>query len=116
MSIRETLEGFDLFDNTILTHGFTDYMRDYRIVAKLHVGPSATGTYEYIFRGCVEVRYELRLPTEAFSLDDELLDLQSAQSEGPSRGFIWGVRGASVYPGWRYAARSPRAENWQRQL
>ena len=43
MNVKETLEHYDLFDNAILSHGFTDYFRDYRVVAEPSLGCEPPG-------------------------------------------------------------------------
>ena len=116
MSVRATLEAHDLFDNTIYNHAFTDYMRDYQLLARLHVGTGSPGTYTYLFQGCVEVVYELRLPTEAFSMHELFLDCQRWKSAGSPSGFVWGVKYATVYPGWKYVDPSPRAAQWSQRF
>ena len=116
MSVRATLEAHDLFDNTIYNHVFTDYMRDYQLLAYLHVGAGSPGTYTYLFQGCVEVVYESCLPTEAFSMDELFLDYQQWKSAGSPSGFVWGVKYATVYPGWKYVEPSPRAAQWTQRL
>lgn len=116
MSIHNTLKKYDLFDNTIYSHGFTDYMRDYRLTARLHVGPSSPGTYAYLFRGCVEAWYESRLSAEGFSMDEVLLDCERWKGVGSPAGFVWGVKYATAYPGWKYIDDSPRAAQWSQKF
>ena len=115
MSVEETLKTYDLFDNAIVSHGFTPYMRDYRIVAELFHG-GHLGLHTYLFRGCVEAHYESSLPEGAFLMDDVLLDLERAQTEEDAPdGFIWGTNHADAYPGWAYVAGSERAAAWARK-
>jgi hypothetical protein len=114
MSVEATLKTYDLFDNSILRHGFTAYMRDYEIVAKLFHGEDQ-GVYAYLFRGCVEARYESSIPDGAFLMDDSLVFGES-QSEGQPVGFWWAVNSAEVYPGWTYVAGSERALIWSKKI
>ena len=72
ISVEETLETYDLFDNSILRHGFTAYLRDYEIVAKTFHGEDQ-GVYTYLFRGCVEAHYESSIPEGAFLMDYSLV-------------------------------------------
>ena len=76
MSVLDLLKQYDLFDNTICHHAFTEYMRDYQLIARLHVGPGAPGTHTYLFQGCVHAEYDLCLPVDAFSMDETFLDCQ----------------------------------------
>ena len=114
MPVEETLKTFDLFDNSILRHGFTTYMRDYQIVAEMFYGEN-WGVYTYLFRGCVEAHYESSLPEGAFLMDDVLLDLERTQSEDAPAGFVWGVNSAEAYPGWTYVVGSERAAIWSKK-
>ena len=114
MSVEETLNTYDLFDNAIVRHGFTAYMRDYEIVAELFYGEHR-GVFTYLFRGCVEAHYESSIPGGAFSMDDVLLDLERGQPEGGPDVFMWGVNHANAYPGWTYDAGSERTAAWSKK-
>jgi hypothetical protein len=114
MSVEETLKTCDLFDNSILRHGFTAYMRDYQIVAEIFYGENR-GVYSYLFRGCVEAHYESSIPEGAFLMDDALLDLERARAEDAPAGFVWGVNSAEAYPGWTYVAGAGRAAVWSKK-
>jgi len=113
-SVEETLKTYDLFDNSILKHGFTAYMRDYEIVAQLFHGEDQ-GVYSYLFRGCVETHYESSILEGAFSMDDSLI-FEGAETEDQPVGFYWAVNSAEVYPGWKYVADSERALAWSRKM
>src|SRR5262245_13715960 len=116
MSIRESLDRYDLFDNAILRHGFLDYKRDYEVVAQLIVGSGAPEVYRYLFRGCVEVHYESRVLARGFSMDDVFIDSDRWREAGQPEGFVWGVKWAGAYPGWDYGDYSDRSEEWSRKL
>ncbi len=98
MSVEDTLKKYDLFDNAIWNHGFTDYMRDYRIVAGLNYG-EFQGDFSFLFLGCVEANYEIILPEGAFSMDDALINPKTSLDDHAPFGFDWDVRFADVYPG-----------------
>ncbi len=115
MSVEETLKSYDLFDNSILRHGFTAYMRDYEIVAELLSGEHR-GVFSYLFRGCVEAHYESTIPEGAFLMDDALIEYEGMQSEGAPDGFRWGVKSAEAYPGWIYVVDSQRAATWAKKV
>ena len=114
MTVEETLKTYDLHDNDIVSHGFTAYMRDYRVVAELSDGEHV-GVHTYLFRGCVEAHYESSINAGSFLMDDALLDPERAQSADAPAGFVWGVNCASVYPGWAYVAGSERAAAWSKK-
>jgi hypothetical protein len=115
MSVEEMLKIYDLFDNSILKHGFTAYMRDYQIVAELLSGEHQ-GIFSYLFRGCVEAHYESSIPEGAFLMDDALIDCENMQSENVPAGFIWSVKSAEAYPGCTYVANSERAVTWSKKI
>ena len=81
MTVQQTLEKYDFFDQAIVEHGFTPYNRDYRLVAEIYGvsrTPGASGnelyaTYIITFRGCVEAIYRSNV-IGGFSVDDVFID------------------------------------------
>lgn len=73
-----------MFDQAVLFHAFTDYMRDYQILT-LSVAAPSTGippTYDrYLFRYAVEVTTSTTVTETAWahSLDDRLIDLRAGE-------------------------------------
>ncbi len=116
MSLEALLAEYDIFDNAILSHGFTDYNRDYLIVAELGYGGGPKGTYNLLFRGCVEAHYQSAIPREGWSLNDVLLDYDQWQAAEQSDGYVWAVCYADAYPGWKLVVPSERAERWGQEL
>lgn len=122
MSVRETLEQYDFFDQAIVEHGFTRSNRDYRLIAKIHGQPAAElpvqhlSTYTFLFRGCVEAHYASAVPPAGFSMDDIFIDYDRWQAAGHPHGFVWGVNWADAYPGLRYVEASPKAATWAERL
>ena len=116
MTVEETLRAYDLYDAEIVTHGFLPTMRDYRLgVQRLDYEP--LGTFDYVFRGCMEARYEVTLRPEAVSLDDRLLDQQSSQELDVPLGFQWWVATAcSSEEGVHHSRVSERARFWEERL
>ncbi len=116
MNVEEMLNQYDLFDNAILSHGFTDYHRDYRFIAELGRGDGQWVTCAFLFRGCVEVEYRLSIPPVGFSVDDVFIDFERWETtEDASDGYVWGVKYANVYPGWKYSNKSARVIEWSQQ-
>jgi hypothetical protein len=70
MTVQETMQKWDLFDQAITHHGFTGYNRHY------HLGVSSIGwdrvdhPVDYLFRGCVEAHYQ-NLVVPATSYPDQ---------------------------------------------
>jgi hypothetical protein len=99
MNVKETLEHYDLFDNAILSHCFTNYLRDYRVVADLGFGGGPPGIFALLFRGFAEAEYKLRLAADSFSIDDVFVDYDRWEVAGEPAGFVRGVKRADAYPG-----------------
>ena len=99
MTIKEKLEEYDLYDQSIIRHGFMDYIRDYEIIGYL-CGGNFDLEVQYLFKGCIKIDYNVNINPEYFSMDDRLLDLDKQDEFDYPRAFIWGVKGADVYPGW----------------
>lgn len=69
----------DIFDQAIVYHAFTDYLRDYEVIVHAVADPR-TGIppayLRYLFRNCVQADVETAVGAEAWrrSLDDRLID------------------------------------------
>lgn len=118
-SVRATLERFSFFDQSITEHGFTEYNRDYRLVAEIYSARRGRGTeheatYAFLFKGCVEAHYTLNIAS-GFSMDDIYLDLERA-NDASAPGFIWGVNEADAYPGLTYVGETDRTREWAAKL
>jgi len=74
-------------------------IRDYEVIGYLS-GDDFDLEIQFIFKGCIKVDYEIKVPPEHYSMDDRLLDLDRQNESNYPNGFIWGVRHAVVYPGW----------------
>jgi hypothetical protein len=108
----------DVFDQALIFHAFTDYMRDYEMVL-FGVADPRTGIppsyLRYRFRYCVEARTETTVTPETWrvSLDDELVDHDPQVAYD---GYVWGIRWHVMYPGGRLVRRSVPARRWERAL
>ena len=99
MTIKEKLEEYDLFDNSIIKHGSFENVRDYEIIGYLS-GQAFDLEVRYIFKGCMEVDYKNIVQPHSFSMDDRLLEYKRQDEPNYPQAFIWNV-GADVYPGWK---------------
>jgi hypothetical protein len=99
MTVREKLEQYDLYDQSIRRHGILDTIRDYEVIGYF-CGSDYDLEVQYIFKGCVNVAYEVTVNSEHFSMDDRLLDLNRQDEPDYPDGFIWGAKHAVVCPGW----------------
>jgi hypothetical protein len=113
--LRRMMTSFDVFDNALLSHAYTDYMRDYELLVEVHVGPAETGTYSYLFQYCVEAHVRTSVPAEIYraSLDERLIEYGTGKDLD---GFVWGVNWSVLDPGWRLVESSERAARWSQEV
>ena len=108
----------DVFDQALVFHGFTAYMRDYEVLT-YSVADPATGVLpgfdRYLFRHCVEATVTTTVTPDTWrvSLDERLLD---SASSADLNGFVWGVRWHCLYPGAGLVQESRRATSWSDRL
>jgi hypothetical protein len=99
VALRRALD--DVFDQAIVYHAFTDYLRDYEMIVHVTAAPS-TGVrpqyLRYLFRYCVEVDVRSAVSPEVWkhSLDDRLIDYDTGKDLD---GYVWGVKWQALYPG-----------------
>ena len=115
--LREHLD--ELFDNDLMFHGFTDYMRDYELIVYQSADPRSEFVprhLRFLFRFCPEVavRSSVRPEVWSRSLGDHLLDTHHVTRE--SSGYVWGVRCQLLYPGATIVQDSERAKVWGEQI
>lgn len=108
----------DVFDQALVYHGFTDYMRDYELIAYCTADPRtgiAPSHERYLFKLCVHATVETAVPEGiwARSLDERLIDYDTGVDLD---GYVWGVKWQVLYPGARVVPDSPRAGHWARAL
>lgn len=108
----------DVFDQALVFHGFTDYMRDYELITYSVADPKtgiAPSFDRYLFRCCVEatITSTLTPPTWAVSLDERLIDPETGKDLA---GYVWGVKWQLLYPGGTLLARSEKADQWARAV
>jgi len=107
-----------IFDQALVYHGFTDYMRDYELIAYCTADPRTGIRPEYVrylFTHCVEahVRSSVSEPNWALSLDERLIDYETGVDLD---GFVWGVKWHCLYPGLTLVADSARTDGWSSAL
>ncbi|HET9060348.1 MAG TPA: hypothetical protein VFN61_10540 [Acidimicrobiales bacterium] len=107
-----------MFDQALVYHGYTDYMRDYELFVYRTADP-CTGIppehLRYLCRLCVHAEINTAVPADiwAKSLDERLIDC------GPGsdvEGYAWGAKWQVLYPGAQVVAHSERAEAWSERL
>ncbi|MEU8080701.1 hypothetical protein AB0B31_35225 [Catellatospora citrea] len=108
----------DVFDQALVFHGFTDYMRDYDVFIYAIADPRtgiAPQNLRYRFTHCVRATVTSVLSPEIWkrSLDDRLLDHKLADD---LEGYVWAVRWQALYPGMRLVTPSADAERWSADL
>jgi hypothetical protein len=108
----------EVFDQGVVFHGFTDYMRDYEVIVHSTADPG-TGIppayLRYLFRVCVHATIDSTVPPQiwARSLDEQLIEYETGVGLD---GYVWGVKWHLLYPGARVVADSPRAIEWSSAL
>ncbi len=108
----------DVFDQAIVYHGFTDYMRDYEVVfyctadPRTGIPPAYLG---YLFRYCVTAEIETAVASSVWaeSLDDRLIEYDTGVD---LPGYVWGVKWQVDYPGPSVVSDSERAARWAQAL
>lgn len=108
----------EVFDQAIVFHGFTDYMRDYEVVVWAAADPRTGVTPEhliYTFKYCVSAEVNSAVPPEVWakSLDDRLIDYETGVDLD---GYVWGVKWQGLYPGMTLVSPSPNATRWEEAL
>ena len=106
------------FDQALVFHSFTEYMRDYELVIQMSTGagPEAPTTFaRYIFTNCVEVSVTTSVSPKiwAQSLDERLIQYQTGADLD---GYVWGVNWQELYPGLELVTESARTDAWSEQL
>ncbi|WP_285599901.1 hypothetical protein [Kineosporia sp. NBRC 101731] len=106
----------DLFDQALVYHGYTDYMRDYEVLVQGSADPGAGQGYRrYLFRHCPKVSVTSTIGTDVWarSLDEALVHQQTPQSNDV---YAWGMRRQALYPGAGRAETSRETKRWSSRL
>jgi hypothetical protein len=119
MDLSELQRHLDLvFDQGLVHHGFTDYMRDYELIVYCTADPRtgvAPTNIRLLFKHCVVAEVETAVPAAIWkrSLDDRLIDYDTGVELD---GYVWGVKWQVLYPGATVLTESERAGLWEREL
>ena len=113
--LQRVMDKFDLFDNALLFHSYTEYMRDYALIVEIHIGPAEQGIYSYLFKYCVETHVHTSVQDEVYikSLDERLIDYNIGKDLDS---YVWGVNWSILYPGWTLKTLSKNADDWSKRL
>lgn len=108
----------DIFDQALIYHGFTDYMRDYEVIVYCTAAPRTGIPPEYLryrFSHCVRASVTSSVPPEIWSesLDDRLLDFNQGRELD---GYVWGVRWQELYPGAKLLPSTAETARWSERL
>ncbi|HTX85124.1 MAG TPA: hypothetical protein VME44_23305 [Streptosporangiaceae bacterium] len=119
MDASEIQSAFDdVFDQAVVFHGFTDYMRDYELLIDA-IAESRTGIrakhLRYRFTHCVRATVTTALSAEIWkrSLDERLIDYELGRELD---GYVWGVKSQVLYPGMKLVHESADATRWSHEL
>lgn len=105
----------DVFDQAVVFHGFTDYMRDYDVVVWATADPRTGVAPEHLlyrFQRCVRATVTSAVPPEVWakSLGDRLIDYETGVELD---GYVWGVKWQALYPGMQFVSPSADASHWE---
>jgi hypothetical protein len=108
--LQRILDTHGFFDEAIMFHAFTEYMRDYEVLVDVRAEKR-----RYLFRHCVSANVASTLPPHTWSksLDDALLSQDPAHSHDA---FQWWVKWQCVYPGVSIVTDSAEAARWTEAL
>lgn len=98
-TIKEKLEKYNLYDQAILRHGMLECIRDYEVIGCI-TGIDFDIEVQFVFKGCINVDFKVKVAPEHYSMDDRLLDIDRQDEADYPEGFIWGANYALNYPGW----------------
>ena len=113
--IREALEhDGHLFDNAIVRHSFTPYLRDYDVV----VETTTRSQYLYRFSHCPFAQVTTSVGDAVWreSWDDVFTDYLRWLKAGEPDGYVWGICESEAYPGAKYLEDSELAQEWTSRL
>ncbi len=119
MDASEIANAFDeVFDQALVFHAYTDYMRDYELVIQASADPSTgipTEYLRYVFTDCVRADVTTALSEEIWSrsLDDRLIDYETGVDLD---GYVWGVKWQELCGGLSLVQDSPEAHHWAAAL
>ena len=107
-----------VFDQAVVFHSFTAYMRDYEILVYATADPRTGIQPEHVrllFRHCVRVTTTTALEpgTWSVSLDERLIDHGTGVDLD---GYVWGVSWQLLYPGVELVVDSAEAAEWSSAL
>jgi hypothetical protein len=108
----------EVSDQWIVFHGFADYMRDYEAFTYATADPRSGIRPEhlrYCFKHCVRATVTSAVPPVVWqqSLDERLIDYEQGRDLD---GYVWGVKGAVLYPGMKLVLDSADAQRWSNEL
>jgi hypothetical protein len=115
VNAAEISDAFDqVFDQAIVFHGFTDYLRDYDVFVYATADPDtgiAPENLRYRFKRCVRAVVTTAVSPEVWrrSLDDRLVNYEQGRDLD---GYVWGVKWQVLYPGMTLVAASIEAQRW----
>lgn len=108
----------DLIDSAILSHGFTQYKRDYFFHIETIWKEPFAGQYLVLFRHCYDFTYTAFTGAETLiqSWDDIFIDIDRYEKAGAPEGYVWGSNHIGAYPGFTKLDNSVKANEWTKKL
>ena len=108
----------DFLDCAILSHGFTNFQRDYYFHIEAGGSGEYSGQYLLRFKHCYELLYQAVVKPEFIkeSWDDLYTDFDKWKEAGEPEGFVWGTNWSMCYPGFTMIENSELAKKWTELL
>jgi hypothetical protein len=117
--LREFLDDWlPEMDFGVMSHGFTEYVRDYFLEIELAEAARRPGRYVIWFTHVTELTYETRVGGEVWSdsWDDVFIDYEAWTKAGEPDGRVWGTNWSLAYPGLSLIEVSPTADKWKQKI
>jgi hypothetical protein len=110
-----TVELHELYDISVLRHGFTRYNRDYDFLIDMQ--PLNKRISILRFKHVYRLKYKSALAIDVLkdSLDDGLIDFQVSKEHNLT-GHVWGANYALAYPGFSVVGESQEAKELSEML
>jgi hypothetical protein len=119
VDVQQINEAFEeVFDQALVFHGFTDYMRDYDVFVYATADPRTEISPEYLryrFKYCVRASVTSAVSSDGWrrSLDDRLIDFEQGRDLD---GYVWGVRWQGLYPGMKLLPGTAETDAWSTRV
>ena len=111
----------DVYDHTIVFHGYAEYARDYDVFVYLSADPRSGIRPEHRrcrFTHCVHAQVTTMVGWNVWKIssDDCFVNYQDWLDAGEPSGWVWGTNSQVLYPGMSLVEDSAQAQLWQERI